>query len=50
MLDGANRLLGVLHEAHHRAQALNMLRRLGVTIEGEIDFNATMYERRFVDA
>lgn len=38
-----------LHEAHHRAQALNMLRRLGATIEGEIDFNALMYERSFVD-
>ena len=39
----------VLHEVHHRAQAMNMLRTLGATIEGEIDFNATMYTRRFVE-
>jgi len=39
-----------LHEVHHRAQALNMLRRLGKPVEGDIDFNAMMYERRFVGA
>jgi uncharacterized damage-inducible protein DinB len=32
------------HEMHHRAQVLNMLRQLGVTV-GEIDFNA-FFERR----
>ncbi|MCL4196652.1 MAG: DinB family protein [Phycisphaerales bacterium] len=35
----------VLHEVHHRAQALNMLRQMGVTL-GDIDFNALMYQRR----
>lgn len=35
-----------LHEAHHRAQVLNMLRQMGVTIEGDIDFNAMMMPRR----
>jgi len=34
-----------LHEVHHRAQAMNMLRHLGVTVE-DIDFNAIMYQRR----
>lgn len=34
-----------LHEAHHRAQAMNMLRQLGVTLE-DIDFNALMFTRR----
>ncbi|MEE8153784.1 MAG: DinB family protein [Phycisphaerales bacterium] len=34
-----------LHEVHHRAQALNILRQLGVAIE-ELDFNALMYARR----
>lgn len=33
-----------LHEVHHRAQAMNMLSRLGAEV-GEIDFNALMYER-----
>lgn len=33
------------HEVHHRAQAMNMLRQLGVTAE-DIDFNALMYARR----
>lgn len=37
-----------LHEMHHRAQVLNMLRRMGVTVE-DIDFNAMMFERVFVD-
>ncbi len=35
-----------LHEVHHRAQALNMLRGLGVAAAGDIDFNALMYKRR----
>jgi len=34
-----------LHEVHHRAQAMNMLRHLGVTLD-DIDFNAMMYHRR----
>ena len=34
-----------LHEVHHRAQAMNMLRQLGVTLE-DIDFNALMLKRR----
>lgn len=35
-----------LHEVHHRAQVLQMLRRLGVDLEamGEIDFNALVWE------
>jgi uncharacterized damage-inducible protein DinB len=33
----------VLHEVHHRAQVLHMLRRTGVATE-EIDFNALMWE------
>jgi uncharacterized damage-inducible protein DinB len=36
-----------LHEVHHRAQAMNMLRQLGVTLE-DIDFNALMVKRREV--
>lgn len=38
----------ILHEVHHRAQAMNMLRQLGITAEvlGDIDFNALMYRRR----
>ncbi len=36
-----------LHEVHHRAQAMNMLRQLGVVIE-DIDFNAMMYDREFI--
>ncbi len=32
----------MLHEVHHRAQALHMLRRLGVETD-EIDFNALMW-------
>ena len=35
----------VLHEVHHRAQAMNMLRQLGVGLE-DLDFNALMYRRR----
>jgi len=34
-----------LHEVHHRAQAMNMLRHLGTTAE-DIDFNTLMYKRR----
>lgn len=34
-----------LHEVHHRAQAMNMLRHLGVTVD-DIDFNTMMYQRR----
>jgi uncharacterized damage-inducible protein DinB len=34
-----------LHEMHHRAQAMNMLRHLGVNAE-DIDFNTLMYDRR----
>ncbi len=37
------------HEIHHRAQILNMLRRHGVTLE-DIDFNAVMFEREFINA
>lgn len=33
-----------LHEVHHRAQAMNMLRQLGVKAE-DIDFNTLMYTR-----
>lgn len=36
-----------LHEVHHRAQVMNMLRQLGVKLE-DIDFNAIMYTRREV--
>ncbi len=35
----------VLHEVHHRAQAMHMLRQLGITAE-DLDFNALMYKRR----
>jgi uncharacterized damage-inducible protein DinB len=37
----------VLHEVHHRAQVMGMLRKLGVEIE-DLDFNAVMFERRVV--
>ena len=33
------------HEVHHRAQAMNMLRQLGVT-PGDIDYSAIMFQRR----
>lgn len=33
------------HEVHHRAQAMNMLRHLGIGM-GDLDFNALMFERR----
>lgn len=35
----------LLHEAHHRAQVLNMLRHLGAACD-DVDFNALMFERR----
>ncbi|MBX3375809.1 MAG: DinB family protein [Phycisphaeraceae bacterium] len=35
----------VLHEVHHRAQAMNMLRQLGVALR-DIDYNELMYSRR----
>ncbi|MGQ0721746.1 MAG: DinB family protein [Candidatus Eiseniibacteriota bacterium] len=35
----------VLHEVHHRAQVLNMLRLLGVATE-DLDFNLLTYKRR----
>lgn len=34
----------VLHEVHHRAQVMNMLRQLGAAVE-DIDYNALMYRR-----
>lgn len=37
----------VLHEVHHRAQAMNILRQLGVHLD-DIDYNAMMYTRREV--
>lgn len=53
--DGKNVIIGTtpadiftqlaLHEVHHRAQALNMLRQLGVTTS-DVDFNYMMYNRR----
>lgn len=35
----------VLHEVHHRAQVMNMLRQLGVPAQ-DVDFNTLMYQRR----
>ncbi len=34
-----------LHEVHHRAQVMNILRHLGVAVE-DLDFNALMFNRR----
>ncbi len=34
----------VLHEVHHRAQAMNMLRHLGIASQ-DLDFNTLMYNR-----
>jgi uncharacterized damage-inducible protein DinB len=34
----------VIHEAHHRAQVMHMLKRLGIDT-GEIDYNTLMWER-----
>ncbi len=36
-----------VHEAHHRAQVMNMLRHLGVTTDA-IDYDALMHKRRQV--
>jgi uncharacterized damage-inducible protein DinB len=36
-----------LHEVHHRAQVMNMLRQLGVKL-ADIDFNELMYRRQEV--
>lgn len=36
----------ILHEAHHRAQVMNMLRQLGFAAE-DLDFNAMMFKRRY---
>ncbi len=36
----------VLHEVHHRAQAMNILRQLGGVKLEDIDFNTMMYTRR----
>lgn len=36
----------VLHEVHHRAQVMAMLRQLGKPIKDDLDFNALMYKRR----
>jgi len=38
----------VLHEVHHRAQVMNILRQLGVKLD-DIDYNAMMYTRRELD-
>ncbi|MDQ7859642.1 MAG: DinB family protein [Armatimonadota bacterium] len=35
----------LIHEAHHRAQAMAMLRQLGVAAE-DLDYNVLMYRRR----
>ncbi len=37
-----------LHEAHHRAQSMAMLRELGKPLE-DLDYNALMFERREAD-
>ena len=39
----------VLHEVHHRAQAVNMLRQLGAGSLGDLDFNWMMFPRRDAD-
>ena len=39
----------VLHEVHHRAQAMNMLKQLGVAAE-DLDYNELMYKRRAAEA
>lgn len=35
-----------LHEVHHRAQALNILRHLSAPALGDLDFNTMMYSRQ----
>jgi len=39
----------VLHEVHHRAQAMMLLRRLGAPA-GDVDYNTMTYKRRYVPA
>lgn len=39
----------ILHEVHHRAQVMNMLRQHGVTL-ADIDYNELMYTRQEVPA
>jgi uncharacterized damage-inducible protein DinB len=39
----------ILHEVHHRAQVMNILRELGAGV-GDLDFIAMMFERRAVGA
>ena len=38
----------IMHEIHHRAQVLHMLKRSGIST-GEIDFNTLMYMPRVAD-
>jgi uncharacterized damage-inducible protein DinB len=33
------------HEVHHRAQVVNMLKQMGITL-GDLDFNTLMFKRR----
>jgi uncharacterized damage-inducible protein DinB len=39
----------VIHEVHHRAQVLNMLRELGIEV-GDLDFNFLMFKRQDIAA
>jgi uncharacterized damage-inducible protein DinB len=39
----------VLNEVHHRAQAMSMLRQLGVAAE-DLDYSVMMYQIRKVEA
>ena len=39
----------VMHEVHHRAQVLNMLRQLDAPIEEDLDYNAMTFVRRDLD-
>jgi uncharacterized damage-inducible protein DinB len=39
----------VIHEVHHRAQVLNMLRELGIAV-GDLDFNFLMFKRQDIEA
>jgi uncharacterized damage-inducible protein DinB len=38
----------VIHEVHHRAQVLNMLRELGIAV-GDLDFNFLMFKREDIE-
>lgn len=38
----------VLHEVHHRSQAMAMVRQLGAPVGEDLDFNWLMFERREV--